>query len=164
MPLKFILHLSRSRRRTWEYLTTTMKTAIDQINTFYSAIIRKEVAHICQNYVPDEETYVFVEGPRYSTTGYSNISRGWQDFCDSGLKLEKIEWVEGPFTEENEDLAWVAGMILLTVAVKGQLIQRKFRATYVLRKNETGHWKIRHEHVSAPLNDPYGIGDWLKKN
>lgn len=46
-----------------------MKTAIAQINTFYSAIIRQEVAHICQNYVPDEETYVFVEGPRYSTTG-----------------------------------------------------------------------------------------------
>jgi ketosteroid isomerase-like protein len=141
-----------------------MTTAIDQIDNFYRAIIHKEVARICQNYVPDEHTYVFVEGPRYSTLGYTNISKGWQDFCDSGLTLEKIEWVEGPFTEESGDLAWVAGMVLLTVAVNGQLIQRTFRATFVLQKNEAGGWQIRHEHVSSPLNDPYGIGDWLKTN
>ncbi len=141
-----------------------MKTTIDQIDSFYRAIIRKDVAQICQNYLPDQDTYVFVEGPRYSTIGYSNICKGWQDFCDAELKLEKIEWVEGPFNEESGHLAWVGGMVLLTVAVKGQLIQRTFRATYVLQKNEVGHWQIRHEHVSAPLDDPYGIGDWLKKN
>ncbi|NET61890.1 MAG: hypothetical protein F6K47_38960 [Symploca sp. SIO2E6] len=141
-----------------------MKTAIDQINSFFQCTIRQEVAQICQNYFPDEETYVFVEGPRYSTVGYTKIAQGWGDFCDAGLKLENVAWVEGPFTEESENLAWVAGMILLTVAVKEQLIQRKFRATFVLRKNEAGDWQIRHEHVSGPLDDPYGIGDWLKKN
>jgi hypothetical protein len=26
-----------------------------------------------------------------------------------------------------------------------------------------GRWLIRHEHVSGALQDPYGIGDWLKK-
>ena len=141
-----------------------MTTAIDQIDNFYRAIIHKEVAQICQNYVPAEDTYVFVEGPRYSTLGYSHIAKGWQDFCDSGLTLEKIEWLEGPFTEEFGDLAWVAGMVLLTVAVNSQIIQRTFRATFVLHKNAAGCWQIRHEHVSAPLNDPYGIGDWLKNN
>ena len=140
-----------------------MLSAIDQIENFYHAIIRKEVEQICQSYVPDEKTYVFVEGPRYSTLGHSNISKGWQDFCDSALTLEKIEWVEGPFAEESGNLAWVAGMVLLTVAVNRQMIQRTFRATFVLEKNEAGCWQIRHEHVSAPLNDPYGIGDWLKK-
>ena len=140
-----------------------MLSAIDQIENFYHAIIRKEVEQICQNYVPDEETYVFVEGPRYSTLGYSNISKGWQDFCDSALTLENIEWVEGPFTQEAGDFAWVAGMVLLTAAVNSQMIQRTFRATFVLEKNEASCWQIRHEHVSAPLNDPYGIGDWLKK-
>ena len=140
-----------------------MTNPIDQIDNFYQAIIRKEVDCICQSYVPNEDTYVFVEGPRYSTIGYGNIFKGWQDFCNSGLTLQKIEWVEGPFTEESGDLAWVAGLVLLTVAVNSQIIQRTFRATFVLRKNEAGCWQIRQEHVSAPLNDPYGIGDWLKK-
>jgi ketosteroid isomerase-like protein len=141
-----------------------MTTALEQIDSFFHAIFRKQVVQICQNYIPKEDTYVFVEGPRYSTIGYTNIAKGWQDFCDYALKLEKIEWVEGPFTEECEQVAWVAGVVLITVAVKDKLIQRKFRATFVLQKNEFGSWQIRHEHVSAPLQDPYGIGDWLKKN
>ncbi|MFB2924061.1 MULTISPECIES: YybH family protein [Aerosakkonema] len=141
-----------------------MTTPIEQIDSFYRSIVGKQVERICENYVSNEDTYVFVEGPRYSTLGYSNISKGWRDFCDSSLNLAKIEWVEGPFTEESEDLAWVAGMVLLTVTVKGQLVKQTFRATFVLRKNEAGCWQIRHEHLSAPLSDPYGIGDWLKKN
>lgn len=139
-----------------------MTATIDQIDRFYRAILHKEVDRICQNYIPNEDTYVFVEGPRYSTIGYTNISKGWRDFCNSELNLEKIEWVEGPFTEEAGHLAWVAGIVLLTVSVNGQTMQRKFRATFVLQKNEAGCWQIRHEHVSSPLNDPYGIGDWLK--
>ena len=141
-----------------------MNTPLAQINSFYRDIIRKEVARICENYVPSEDTYVFVEGPRYSTLGYTNISKGWKDFCNSELKLETIEWVEGPFTEESGDLAWVAGMVLLQVILNDRPIERTFRATFVLRKNEAGYWQIRHEHLSAPLNDPYGIGDWLKKD
>ncbi|HBB32198.1 MAG TPA: hypothetical protein DDZ80_28205 [Cyanobacteria bacterium UBA8803] len=139
-----------------------MKTVIDQIDSFFSAILRKEVELICQNYVPDESTYVFVEGPRYSTIGYTNIAKGWQDFCNSVLQLESIEWVEGPFHQESGTLAWVAGMMVLTVAVKGQRLQQTFRATFVLHKNELGGWQIRHEHISSPLDDPYGIGDWLQ--
>ncbi|NER48490.1 MAG: nuclear transport factor 2 family protein [Symploca sp. SIO1A3] len=141
-----------------------MKTAIDQINSFFQSVIRQEVAQICQNYVPDEETYVFVEGPRYSTLGYTKIAKGWGDFFDSGIKEEKCEWLEGPFTEESGDLAWVAGLILVTLTVKGKPIQGKFRATFVLKKNEAHQWQIRHEHLSAPIDDPFGVGDWLKKD
>ena len=139
-----------------------MTFPIDRIECFYRTILQKEAAQICQNYLADEKTYVFVEGPRYSTLGYSQIARGWQDFCASALELESIEWVEGPFTEAAADLAWVAGMVVLTVTVNGQRIQRQFRTTFVLRQDEAGDWKLRHEHVSAPLDDPYGIGDWLK--
>ncbi|BAZ48368.1 hypothetical protein NIES4103_09760 [Nostoc sp. NIES-4103] len=141
-----------------------MTTALEQINNFFHAILGKQVDKISQTYIPKEDTYVFVEGPRYSTIGHTNLAKGWQDFCDSALKLEKIEWVEGPFTEEYGQVAWVAGIVTLTVAVKDKINQQKFRATFVLQKNESGNWQIRHEHVSAPLEDPYGIGDWLKKN
>ncbi|WP_373530087.1 nuclear transport factor 2 family protein [Nostoc sp.] len=141
-----------------------MTTALEQVDRFFNAILSKEVVQICQNYIPKENTYVFVEGPRYSTIGYTNIAKGWQDFCDSALKLENIEWVEGPFTEECEQVAWVAGIVLITVAVKDKLSQQKFRSTFILQKDEIGSWQIRHEHLSAPLQDPYGIGDWLKKN
>jgi ketosteroid isomerase-like protein len=136
-------------------------TPIHTINQFYQAIIEKRVADICANYVLSEQTYVFVEGPRYSTLGYAAIAKGWGDFCDSALKLLKIEWLEGPFAQENQTLACVSGMIILTVEVKEKVFSVQFRASFVLQKMDTT-WQISHEHVSIPATDPYGIGDWLK--
>ena len=136
---------------------------VETINHFYQSIIDKNVEAIRASYVQSEETYVILEGPRYTTLGYEKIAKGWGDFCDSPLTLNKIEWVEGPFEETSSDMAWVGGMIVLTVEVKGKEFAVQFRSTFVLRKNESGIWQIKHEHVSAPLQDPYGIGDWLKK-
>ena len=136
---------------------------IETINHFYQSIIDKNVEAIRASYVLSEETYVILEGPRYTTLGYEKIAKGWGDFCDSPLTLNKIEWVEGPFEETSTDMAWVGGMIVLTVEVKGKEFAVQFRSTFVLRKIESDIWQIEHEHVSAPLQDPYGIGDWLKK-
>jgi ketosteroid isomerase-like protein len=136
---------------------------IETINHFYQAIIDKRVEDIRLSYVPSEETYVILEGPRYTTLGFEKIAKGWGDFCDSHLTLNKIEWVEGPFEETSERMSYVAGMIVLTVEVKEKEFSVQFRSTFVLLKNEENKWKIKHEHVSAPLQDPYGIGDWLKK-
>ena len=47
--------------------------------------------------------------------------------------------------------------------VKEKKFAVQFRSTFVLRKNVENQWQINHEHVSAPLENPYGIGDWLKK-
>ena len=136
---------------------------VETIDHFYQSIIDKNVEAIRASYVPSEETYVILEGPRYTTLGYEKIAKGWGDFCDSLLTLNKIEWVEGPFEETSTDMAWVGGMIVLTVEVKGKEFVVQFRSTFVLRKNQENQWQIKHEHVSAPLQDPYGIGDWLKK-
>jgi ketosteroid isomerase-like protein len=137
-------------------------TPTQTINAFYQAIIAKDVATICASYIPSEQTYVVLEGPRYTTLGYTKIAKGWTDFCDSSLTLNQIEWTEGPFEESNADMAWLAGQIVLTVEVKQKQFSVQFRATFVLRKNENNNWQIKHEHVSGPLTDPYGIGDWLK--
>ena len=136
---------------------------VETINYFYQSIIDKNVEAIRASYVPSEETYVILEGPRYTTLGYEKIAKGWGDFCDSALTLNKIEWIEGPFEETSTDMAWVGGMIVLTVEVKGKEFAVQFRSTFVLRKNQENKWQIKHEHVSAPLQDPYGIGDWLKQ-
>jgi ketosteroid isomerase-like protein len=107
-----------------------------------------------------------LEGPRLTTLGFSKIEKGWIDFCASGLTLDGIEWLEGAFSEETMDMAWVGGVIRLKVSVNQQSFEQTFRASFVLRKNidtNTSRWLIRHEHVSGALTDPYGIGDWLKK-
>ncbi|MCS7019943.1 MAG: nuclear transport factor 2 family protein [Cytophagales bacterium] len=130
---------------------------------FFQAIIEKRVADICNSYVPSEHTYVILEGPRYTTLGYEQIAKGWADFCHSPLSLRAIEWIEGPFCETEGNMAWIGGIILLTVQVQERNFTVKFRATFVMRQNQQGQWQIKHEHVSAPMADPYGIGDWLKK-
>ena len=73
-------------------------------------------------------------------------------------------WVEGPFEETSLDMAWVEGMIVSTFEVKGKGFTFQFSLTFILRKNVLNIWQIKHEHVSAPLEGPYGIGDWLKKS
>ncbi len=133
------------------------------VNAFYQAIIAKDASAICSYYMPDEHTYVVLEGPRLTTRGFALIEKGWQDFCTSGLSLLAIEWTEGPLEEVCTDMAWVAGVIRLRVEVKHRVFEQVFRASFVLRKSTT-EWKIRHEHVSGALADPYGIGDWLKQN
>ena len=60
-------------------------------------------------------------------------------------------------------MAWVAGIIALKVAVNDTAFENIFRSTFVLIKQDVD-WKIKHEHVSLVHNDPYGIGDWLKKS
>ncbi len=135
---------------------------IKSIEIFYDNIINKNVEGIRNAYVVSENTYVILEGPRFTTRGYENIAKGWGDFCSSPIDLIGITWLEGPFEEMNEGMAFLAGIIELAVALKGKLSIVKFRASFVLLKvGET--WLIKHEHVSAPMQDPYGIGDWLKK-
>lgn len=142
-----------------------MKTPIETINAFYQHIITKNVEGITNSYVKSEELYVILEGPRLSNRGYSNISKGWVDFCASGLTLDSIEWIEGPYEEPSNGMAWVGGVIVLTVSVGGKTFTQTFRSSFVLtKKGEEVEWKIKHEHVSAALEDPYGIGDWLKAN
>jgi ketosteroid isomerase-like protein len=148
-------------------------TAIDTINHFFQAIIDKNAAAIGTYYVQDDQTYVVLEGPRLTTLGFSKIQKGWIDFCDSKLTLDKIEWLEGAFSEEEKTMAWVGGIIKLTVSIGEKPFEQTFRASFVLKKNKKSKnteggihaqpiWLIRHEHVSGALADPYGIGDWLK--
>jgi ketosteroid isomerase-like protein len=144
-----------------------MSTAVEVITEHYQVIINKNIDGICSKYVPSEETYVVLEGPRLTTIGYEKLKKGWTDFCNSSLQLLFIEWIEGPFTEEHETMAWVAGIIKLKIKVVGDNTNSKefentFRTSFVLIKHD-GIFKIKHEHVSVVHPDPYGIGDWLQK-
>ena len=130
----------------------------------YQAAIEKRVADILDNYVKSEELYVFVEGPRWATVGYENVAKGWADFCDSPIFLEKVEWIEGPRSEISGDMGWIGGQVELTVRIKGETKTIRFRGTFVMRLEPDGKWRVIHEHFSQPAADPYGIGDWLKTN
>lgn len=133
-----------------------------RIEKFWDAVIRKDMQGIEEAYVPVEETYVILEGPRYSTLSFSKIIKGWGDFSNSPINLLNIVWVEGPFEEIDNEMAWIGGITDITISVKEKEFTTRFRCSFVM-KNIDGDWKIKHEHVSAPLKDPYGIGDWLVK-
>jgi ketosteroid isomerase-like protein len=154
-----------------------MLTALQTVNEHYRVIIEKDLPSICAKYMPSEETYVVLEGPRLTTIGYEKIKKGWTDFCASSLQLLSIDWTEGPFAEEHETMAWVAGIIKLKIQVGEKQFENIFRSSFVLLRERQsvdsnpliaplgggGAWKIKHEHVSVAHPDPYGIGDWLKK-
>jgi ketosteroid isomerase-like protein len=136
-----------------------MQTALETINDHYEVIINKDIDGICSKYYPSTDTYVILEGPRLTTIGFEKIKKGWTDFCASSITLESIDWIEGPFVEEQDNMAWVAGIINLCVAINNNTFNNTFRASFVLVKHHN-QFLIKHEHVSIAHPDPYGIGDW----
>ena len=135
-------------------------TSIETINHFYQAIIDKNVAEICAAYVQDEQTYVVLEGPRLTTLGFSKIEKGWIDFSASAIALTHIEWLEGPFSEEEKTMAWVGGVIKLVVSIGDNPFEQTFRASFVLKKGKNTEgsrnsskrqWLIRHDYFPSHL-------------
>lgn len=133
-----------------------------RIEKFWDACIAKDIEGIEAAYVVSESTYVIIEGPRYSTMGTTKIFKGWKDFVESTIAMSGYKWVEGPFEEIDGDTGWIGGINDLYLKVGDKTLSNRFRITFVMKYHE-GDWKIRHEHVSAPMEDPYGVGDWLKK-
>ena len=114
--------------------------AIKTIDHFYQAIKDKRVEDICKGYVPSCDTYEILEGPRYTSLRFEKISKGWWDFWNSPLTLNKIEWVEGPFGEVSSDKARVGGMVVLNVELKGKEFTVQFLSTFSLLKNQENIW------------------------
>lgn len=133
-----------------------------RIEKFWDAVKLKDIKGIEDAYVPSESTYVILEGPRFSTLGTIAIFKGWQDFLNSEINMSGYEWVEGPFEEIDGNTGWIGGITDLSLKVGNKVFSNRFRISFVMKEYK-GDWKIRHEHVSAPMEDPYGVGDWLKK-
>lgn len=134
----------------------------ERIEEFWEAVKQKNIDSIKDAYVPSESTYVILEGPRYSTMGTTLIFKGWQDFLSSTINMAGYKWIEGPFEEIEGSLGWIGGITDLSLQVGDKVFSNRFRISFVMKQYD-GDWKIRHEHVSAPMEDPYGVGDWLKK-
>jgi ketosteroid isomerase-like protein len=127
----------------------------------FTAAVSANLEAIVEAYAVSDKTYVFVEGPRWSTIGYENIAKGWAGYVNSPIRLQKIEFVEGPLFKEYEMMGWIGFICELTVEIKGKVFPARFRGTFVCEKDAQNEWKIVHEHFSQPAQDPYGIGDWL---
>ena len=136
-------------------------SAIEAVEDHFRAVMAKDAAEIVGRYVPREDLYVFVEGPRWSTVGHEAVATGWRAFCAAAMSVRAINWVEGPRAGVAGQMAWVAGVVDLSVAFAdgGQRTVR-LRGTHVLERTASG-WQVAHEHFSQPAADPYGIGDWL---
>jgi ketosteroid isomerase-like protein len=130
----------------------------------FRAVIEKDIDEILNRYAQAESTYVFVEGPRWETQGYDKIATGWRAFVEAPLSVVACQYVEPPHAQVIGDMAWVGGLVELTVKVREQIKPVRFRGTYVFQREADGQWRITHEHFSQPAADPYGIGDWLKPN
>lgn len=81
----------------------------------------------------------------------------------SEIVVRRCVWAEHLRTKIVGKMGFVAGIARLEVEIKGETKTIEFRGTFVLEEAAEGSWKIIHEHFSQPAANPYGIGDWLKK-
>ena len=128
----------------------------------FQAVIEKRLDDILNLYAHSENTYVFVEGPRWATLGYENIATGWRAFVEAPLSVIACEYVEAPLSQISGELAWIGGIVEMTVKVQEEIKRVRLRGTFVFQREADGAWRVVHEHFSQPAADPYGIGDWLK--
>jgi ketosteroid isomerase-like protein len=136
------------------------------IDSFIKSITEERIAAIIAGYDPTDATYVFLEGPRWSTITGERVAFGWTKFTESPIRMRTWEWEEGSFEQVEGDMGWIAGILLLGVDVGGVRKNIRMRGTYVMRRNRDangapGPWMIVHEHFSQPTDDPYGVGDWV---
>lgn len=141
-------------------MTKPSTPGIDAIKKLISAITARDLSGILNAYEKSEELYVFLEGPRWSSRTYASISDGWAAWIKANLEITKHEWVEGPAEITDGEISSVQGIMNLHTHSPAQTKILKVRGTWVLRKGTDGEWRIVHEHVSAPMEDPYGTGDW----
>jgi ketosteroid isomerase-like protein len=127
----------------------------------FEAVIEARVEDIIDRYAASADTYVFVEGPRWSTTGHEAIADGWRAYVDAPLSVQSIEWIEEPRGQRWGDQGWLGGIVELTVEAPSGVRPVRFRGTYVMERGADDTWRIVHEHFSQPADDPYGTGDWL---
>jgi ketosteroid isomerase-like protein/uncharacterized protein (DUF1330 family) len=131
------------------------------VGRHFQAVVARDVEAVVGRYAPGDRTYVFVEGPRWSTRGHERIAAGWRAFAAASLAVDRVEWLEGPVAQVEGRLGWIAGIVEVVVRVAGVERRVRFRGSFVMHRDPAGEWRIVHEHFSQPAADPYGIGDWL---
>ncbi len=130
----------------------------------FEDITQLNIEAVIDRYAHDDNLYVHLEGPRWTNRGFDNIERGWRAFFESPLRMQRIEWVEGPIAQQSGTLGYIAGIVQIQYSVNERQGTLRLRGTFVMRRDEDGKWRVLHEHFSQPLDDPYGFGDWLNKN
>ena len=143
-------------------MSQTLTPGHQIIQNMLTAIKTRDLAGILNTYEESDDLYVFLEGPRWSSRTYTNVSAGWTAWYGADLEIYDHDWVEGPVEITEGNISSLQGIINLHTKSPAQEKILKFRGTWVFRLGADGQWRIMHEHVSAPLENPYGTGDWKK--
>lgn len=136
-----------------------MTTPLTGAEGMLRAVIDRDLPAVLDSFSGGDDAYVFVEGPRWTTSGGDRIADGWRAYFTAPIRITGFTWVEGPHTFESPSLAQVVGVIDYRVSGNGVAKDLRLRMTWLLR-HEGDRWRIVHEHGSQPLADPYGAGDW----
>jgi ketosteroid isomerase-like protein len=131
------------------------------VEAHWRNVIEGRVEDVIAAYQDSDSTYVFTEGPRWSTRGRERIAAGWRAYLQAPFRLVSYQWIEGPQEAVVGEVGWCAGIADFGVERASQSSRLRLRFTFVLRQ-DAGRWRIVHEHFSQPASDPYGTGDWLK--
>lgn len=143
---------------------STERTPVDTATLMLDSVRDRDLEGVLDCFDKADDTYVYLEGPRWTNRGGERIHKGWRDYFDAPIELNQWRWTEGPYVFESSDLATVCGVIEYDFMGGGEPKHLKMRMTWVVRRGEDRVWRIVHEHGSQPLADPYGTGDWYVEN
>ena len=141
-----------------------MSELIEISKKHFAAVQDKRIEDIIDFYVDSPELLVFVEGPRWVTVSFERVAKGWRDFVDTSISVQSCEWVENLESKVIGEMGFVGGIVEMKANINGEIKSIRFRGTFIFQLESDGKWRVIHEHFSQPAADPYGIGDWLKKD
>lgn len=134
------------------------------LERFFQGLVDKDIQRIDDSYLHAERLFVFLEGPRSKTIGWTDVRSGWEKYLASRISVVELRLGDDAQIHDGGDTGWVAASLRAVIAIDGAPPKTlDFRGTWLLEKND-GRWRIVHEHVSLPHPDPYGVGDWAKSS
>jgi hypothetical protein len=77
-------------------MSETLTPGHQIVENMLTAIRTRDLAGILNTYEESDDLYVFLEGPRWSSRTYTNVSAGWTAWYGADLEIYDHEWVEGP--------------------------------------------------------------------
>jgi ketosteroid isomerase-like protein len=129
------------------------------VESLFEVIRAKDYDDILARYLDDPRLFIFLEGWEGKVEGFD------RDFLDAGWRrlLERVTFTRIEFTNDvragrEGDLGWVGGTIESSFEpVGGERVDVTQRGTWILELHD-GRWVIVFEHVSFPVENPYGTG------
>jgi ketosteroid isomerase-like protein len=143
---------------------TDLDPVLAVVNEFWDAVFDLDLERVLATYSDDVSRTG--SGDDWYRHGIDGARKEWVDWiANAPAKYTAFEWLEGPYGEVGDDWAWASGVGIQDYQIRddGEVRRQHIRVCWVFRRNDAGEWKIKMDHWSRPMAEPYSPENVVSK-